>query len=587
MVNKGGKPLSFKHRVNFLLNKNMTQFKNFAYQRPDLPKLTVEIKEILQKIKSAKNAQDQLIQIQKINTIRNDFDTMWNLAQIRHTIDTNDKSYEAENSFFDKKTPEFQGIINDFYKLIVKSPFKDELKDKLGKQFFSLAELKVKTFEPSILEDLKRENQLTSEYVKLSSSALLMFEGKEYNLSGLTPFMESPSQETRKQANKVYWSFYAKHSKEFDRIYDDLVLTRHKMAQKLGYKNFIELGYARMLRTDYSADEVKNFRNVVLETVVPLAVQLRKRQAKRIGLPKLNYFDTAFNFKTGNATPKGSPEWIVSNGKKMYEELSPETGNFFNYMLDKDLLDLVNKKGKAGGGYCTYIANEKSPFIFSNFNGTSHDIDVLTHEAGHAFQVYESRNFELPEYNWPTMEACEIHSMSMEFLTWPWMKYFFQEDVEKYKFSHLSSAILFLPYGVAVDEYQHMVYENPHASSKERKQMWRTIEKKYMPDLDYGDNEFLNNGGFWQKQSHIFEMPFYYIDYTLAQICAFQFWHKSRTQNGQAFKDYLRLCRAGGSMPFLELVKHANLESPFNKASVSNIVGEVTNYLESVNDTQL
>lgn len=563
------------------------QFKNFQYQRPDLVKINEQVKVILTALKSAKTANDQMAQIRKLNAIRNSFDTMWNLAQIRHTIDTNDKTYEKENSFFDKNTPEFQGIIDEFYRIIVKSPFKNELKAKLGEQFFSLAELKVEIFDAKIIEDLKNENRLTSEYVKLRSSAELKFEGKEHNLAGLFPFMENPNRETRKKASEVFWGFFEKNQEKLHKIYDDLVLTRHKMATKLGYKNFTEMGYARMLRTDYSAADVKRFRETVRRDIVPLAVELRKRQAKRIGLSKIKYYDKSFQFKTGNATPKGNPDWIVSNGKKMYEELSPETGNFFNYMLENDLLDLVNKKGKAGGGYCTYLPDEKSPFIFSNFNGTSGDIDVLTHEAGHAFQVYESRNFEIPEYNWPTMEACEIHSMSMEFLTWPWMDSFFEEDVEKYKFSHLSGAILFLPYGVAVDEFQHQVYDNPHASPKERNQMWQEIEKKYMPDLDYDGNAFLESGGFWMKQSHIFEMPFYYIDYTLAQICAFQFWHKSRTQNGQVFNDYLKLCRAGGSMPFLELVQYANLKSPFNEDSVGEVVGAVTNYLNNVNDLAL
>ena len=242
-----------------------------------------------------------------------------------------------------------------------------------------------------------------------------------------------------------------------------------------------ELGYARMLRSDYNSDMVADFRKQVEKYIVPIATSLKERQKKRLGIKTLNYYDEAINFRSGNAKPKGNPEWILKKGEKMYSQLSKETGEYFNYMVKHELLDLVTKKGKAGGGYCTYISKYKAPFIFSNFNGTSGDVDVLTHEAGHAFQVYSSMGFKVPEYYWPTSESAEIHSMSMELLTWPWMKLFFEEEADKYKFAHLSSALQFIPYGVSVDEFQHFVYENPDATPKERNHVWREIEKKYLP----------------------------------------------------------------------------------------------------------
>jgi M3 family oligoendopeptidase len=391
----------------------------------------------------------------------------------------------------------------------------------------------------------------------------------------------------RKKAVTATSGFFAEHEEEFDRIYDELVKVRTEIAQKLGYKNFVELGYYRMMRTDYNAEMVAKFRQQVKDFIVPITTKLRERQQQRIGVEELKFYDENFEFQTGNAAPKGSPEWIIDNGQKMYNELSKETGEFFKFMNDNNLMDLVAKKGKAGGGYCTYIENYKSPFIFSNFNGTSGDIDVLTHEAGHAFQVYSSRHFEIPEYNWPTYEACEIHSMSMEFFTWPWMELFFKEDTDKYKFAHLSGGLLFLPYGVSVDEFQHWVYENPEASPKERKNKWREIEKVYLPHRDYDGNVYLENGGFWQRQGHIYGSPFYYIDYTLAQICAFQFWKRSRENQEEAWKDYAHLCQLGGSMSFTKLVEEANLISPFEEGCVESVVGEIENWLNSVDDKNL
>jgi len=390
-----------------------------------------------------------------------------------------------------------------------------------------------------------------------------------------------------KKASEAKFGFFAEHEEEFDRIYDELVKVRTEIAKELGYNNFVELAYYRMSRTDYNAEMVANFRDQVKEYIVPLANKLRKRQQERIGVDTLKFYDEGFKFVSGNATPKGSPEWIIDNGKQMYSELSTETDEFFTFMNENQLMDLVAKKGKASGGYCTFIENYKAPFIFSNFNGTSGDIDVLTHEAGHAFQVYSSRSFEIPEYSWPTYEACEIHSMSMEFFTWPWMELFFQEETDKYKFSHLSGALLFLPYGVAVDEFQHFVYENPEATPAERKQAWKEIEEKYLPHRDYDGNEYLEKGGFWQRQGHIYESPFYYIDYTLAQICAFQFWKKSQENHEEAWKDYIHLCKQGGSKSFTGLVKEANLISPFDEGCVASVIDTIQAWLDQVDDKAL
>jgi len=563
------------------------KFTEYRYERPNMEEIKTKFAAALQKFKQADRIEIQDEAMKEINAIRNDFSTMANICYIRHTVDTNDEFYKQEQDFFDEVEPEMKGLVTEYYKALVNSRFRSQLEKKWGKQLFALAETQLKTFSPEIIEDLQLENKLTSEYTKLVASAKIFFEGEERTLAQLEPFAESPDREMRKRASEARANFFKEHEEKFDDIYDQLVKVRTKIAQKLGFKNFVELGYARLGRTDYNAEMVAKFREQVKEFIVPVAVKLRERQRERIGVDKLKYYDEAFSFKTGNPTPKGDAEWIIENGKKMYKELSPETDEFFRFMTENELMDLVAKKGKASGGYCTYIENYKAPFIFSNFTGTSGDIDVLTHEAGHAFQVYESRHFEIPEYNWPTLEACEIHSMSMEFFTWPWMELFFKEDTEKYKFNHLSSALLFLPYGVAVDEFQHFVYENPNVTPAERKQAWREIEKKYMPTRDYDGNDYLERGGFWQRQSHIYTTAFYYIDYTLAQICAFQFWKRSRENRQQAWNDYLTLCQQGGSKSFTELVKVAGLISPFEEGCVQSVIGEIESWLNSIDDKQL
>ena len=563
------------------------KFNEYKYEHLDLEKIKKEFSELIKSFEKAENVEGQVNAFDEIIKLRNHIETMQTLVSVRHSIDTNDEFYDKENEYMDEISPILFGFTNDFYKALVNSKFKDELIQKYGKFLFDLAENTLKTFSPEIIPDAQEENRLSSKYSKLIASAKIDFDGKELNLSQMVPYTQSKDRNVRIEAAKKVAQFFSENQDKFDNIYDSLVKVRTRMAQKMGYKNFVEFGYKQLSRLEYDAKMVEGYRKQVLENIVPLHTELRERQGKRLGVEKLKFYDEAIKFNSGNADPHGSPEWILNNGKTMYKELSKETDEFFTFMTENNLLDLLSKKGKMSGGYCTYIPEHKAPFIFANFNGTSHDIDVLTHEAGHAFQVYQSRGFEVPEYLWPSYEACEIHSMSMEFLTWPWMDLFFENDTDKYKFIHLSEALLFIPYGVTVDEFQHWVYENPEATPKERREKWIEIEKKYLPTRDYGEVEELKNGIFWFRQGHIFSSPFYYIDYTLAQVCAFQFWIKSRENREKAWKDYLNLCKLGGSKPFFELMKSANLKNPFEEGTLAIVIPKIKEYLDNVDDMNL
>lgn len=561
-----------------------TTFDQFEYKRPDFKRFEEDFQTALDAFEHALNAEEQHETLRHINDLRNTFSTMYNICMIRHTMDTRDEFYEQENEYFDQQTPAYQGLVNKFYAQLLNAKFRQELEARWGAQLFRIAEQSLKTFDDSVLELLQEENKLSSQYTKIKAGAKIEFRGREENLSSIIKHETDKDQATRREAQLAKWGFYEANAEAIEGVFDKLVKVRHQIAKKLGYDNFIGLAYDRMLRSDYNPEMVANFREQVKTHIVPIAQQLYERQRNRLGLDKLRFYDEDLRFASGNPDPKGEPGWIVEQAGQMYQELSPETHQFFRFMQEAKLMDLETRPGKATGGYCTFIDGYKAPFIFSNFNGTSGDIDVLTHEAGHAFQVYSSRDQGIGEYVWPTTEACEIHSMSMEFFTWPWMESFFKADTEKYKFGHLAGAIHFLPYGVAVDEFQHFVYENPDITPEERNAGWRRIEQKYLPQRDYDGYGFLGAGRFWQKQSHIFNVPFYYIDYTLAQICAFQFWKKDQEGHETAWSDYLRLCKAGGSQSFLELVQLANLRSPFEDGCVASVVDVIKDWLEQVDD---
>lgn len=562
-------------------------FNDYEYEHLDLEKIKKEFSELIESFKIAENVEGQIEAFEKIIKLRNHIETMQTLVSIRHSIDTNDEFYDKENEYMDEISPILFSFTNDFYSVLVNSKFKNKLIEKYGKLLFDLAENTLKIFSHEIIPYAQEENKLSSKYSKLIASAKIDFDGKELNLSQMVPYTQSKDRNVRIEAARKVAQFFAENQNEFDSIYDSLVKVRTEMAQKMGYKNYVDFGYKQLSRLEYDAQMVAGYRKQVLENIVPLHTELRKRQEKRLGVEKLRFYDESIKFNSGNADPHGSPEWILNHGKTMYKELSKETDEFFTFMTENNLLDLLSKKGKMSGGYCTYIPNYKAPFIFANFNGTAHDIDVLTHEAGHAFQVYQSRGFDVPEYLWPTYEACEIHSMSMEFLTWPWMDLFFENDTEKYKFIHLSEALLFIPYGVTVDEFQHWVYENPEVTPKERREKWLEIEKKYLPTRDYGEIEELKNGIFWFRQGHIFNSPFYYIDYTLAQVCAFQFWIKSRENREKAWEDYLNLCKLGGSKSFFWLMESANLKNPFEEGTIATVIPKIKEYLDSVDDMNM
>ena len=584
------KYIKVKKQNNNIILEDEMKFSQYKYERSSYEDIKDKFIKLVDKINKSTNYEEQKNYIVQLNEIRNDIQSNSTIALIRYSIDTSDEYYEEEKKYWDEYMPLYEDLNCEFYKAIVNSQFKNEIINDFSKQFYNICEDSIKSFSKDIIEDLQEENKLCSQYTKLLASAKIEYKGQTHNLSSLMKYMMDKDRETRIESTKLYYSYFEKNEDKFDSLFDKLVSVRDKMAKKLGYKSFTELGYIRMNRSDYNEENIKKLRKEVQEYIVPLCNKLYERQAKRIGVDDFWFVDESIEFKTGNATIKGGEEYekyIIENGKKMYSELSKETAEFFEYMTQNELMDLVTRKSKAAGGYCTHIPNYNSPFIFSNFNNTSEDIDVLTHEAGHAFQLYMSKDILMYEINFPTLDSCEIHSMSMEFITYPWMELFFKEDTLKYKFYHMSSAIKFIPYGVIVDEFQHRIYENPTMSKDERKQIFRELEKKYLPHRDYRDIDILEKGCYWFKQGHIFKNPFYYIDYVLAQVCAFQFLQKSNENFEQAWQDYINICKVGGTKSFLEIVNIGSLDSPFEDKTIKNIVKNINNLLVNIKDSEL
>lgn len=557
------------------------KFHEMPYQRPELDAFRKKTEDVLSRIRSAGSAREQIDAYRNFDQIRMEVDTQISLAYVRHTIDTRDAFYETENDFLDEIGPSFQELGRQVDLALLDSKFRPALEEELGKKLFTDLEISVRTMKPEILELMQEENRLQSEYQKLYASAMVEWRGELLPLPRLGPFLQDPDRSVRKAAWETRGRWFDSHREELDRLYDQLVKNRDAQGKAMGYENYIPLGYDRLGRNCWGPEECAAFRDQIAQDMVPIVARVKRDQEKRLGVEKLRLYDDALLFPDGNAKPQGSSEDILAAGREMYHALSGETREFIDFLYDGELLDVLSKEGKAPGGYCTNFSIYKAPFIFSNFNGTSGDVDVLTHEAGHAFADYRAaRKGYLSALKSPTIEACECHSMSMEFLTAPWHEKFFGPLTRKYEIGHCEDALIFIPYGCMVDEFQHRMYENPSLTPEERNGIWLELEKKYRPWMDYDNLPFYSRGALWQQQLHIYLYPLYYIDYCMAQTVAFQLWMASLEDRADAWARYLRFVDAGGAQTFEGLVQTAGLRLPYDPGCVRAVGEKISRWLD-------
>ena len=557
------------------------KFSEMPYKRIDMEEVEKEYKSIIERTKNAKSGEEQFEIHREYYKFTADVQTSMELAMIRHDIDTTDEFYEKESDFYDEVGPIISQYENEYGKVLYDSPYRDYLESKIGKVTFKNIEIANKAFDEKIIPLMQEENALSSRYSKLIASAKIMWEGEELNLSLMRKYMRSQDRNTRKKAWDAFSGFFEENQAELDEIYDLMVKNRTRQAQMLGFENYIDMGYFRMNRNSYTKEDVQKLREQIKTVFVPLASRMHKNRQARLGVDALRYYDMGVYFPQGDPAPIGTPEEILESGRKMYTEMSDETRDFFNMMMENELFDVFGRKNKATGGYMTELPDYGVPFIFANFNGTSGDVDVITHECGHAFQSYVSCKDPITDHSrYLTMETAEIHSMSMEFFAEPWIELFFGERGDDYRKMHLEDAIDFIPYGTMVDEFQHIVYGNPELTPKERRDAWNRLEQEYRPYMDSTGCRFMEEGGYWQRQHHIFEMPFYYIDYVLAQLCAFQFKIRMEKDHDAAWADYIKLCRLSASDFYPSMLKQVGLTVPFTDGCIQKIVDELDKKLD-------
>lgn len=557
------------------------KFNDMPYVRPDMDKAREEIAAFTQKLKNAESYAELKEAYLAHDKEKAELRTQMSIASIRNSVNTFDTFYEEELRYLHQEMPKLSLLEKEASLALLSSPFLEDFVQEFGPVSVNRTKAQLRLTDEAVVENRVKESELRQQYSKVTAKASTVFRGEECNFYGLLKHMESTDRAERKEAFEAWAALYESISDELDRIYDEMIALRCDTAKKLGFESYIEMAYLERGRFDYNQEDAARFRRQVKEEITPLASVLFERQRKALGVDQLRYYDEALVYPEGNAVPKGDKDELVAKAQRMYRELSPETGEFFDKMVEMEMYDLETKKGKQGGGYCTSLPSIKMPFIFSNFNGTSADVDVLTHEAGHAFQGYLSaRCLPLMEQRHAGAEVAEIHSMAMEYWTYPWMELFFEEAADKYRYAHLASALSNVPYLVSVDEFQERVFQNPAMSAKERRAVWHEIEQTYMPWRDYDGNEFLAEGGFWMQKQHVFLYPFYYIEYALAIMGAFEFYTHQKEDREGAWQDYLNLCKAGGSKSYFDLLTYANLSIPFHEGSVKSCIAGIVKELE-------
>ena len=489
------------------------------------------------------------------------FNTTRVMASIRNSQDTNDEFYRKEMEYIFEIEP--------------------QIEKEFGEVYSRQAENKVRLTDPCNADLQIQENKLVQKYFQVAAAPVTDFHGEQLGFYGLLKMMEDTDRSIRKEAFEKWAELYKAISDELDSLYTELIGIRQQMAKNLGFSGYAEMMYQKMERFEYTPEDVAIFRKQIREHIVPLCQKLYEEQKERLGIEELKYYDESLTYPDGNAVPEGTEEELLEKARTMYHELSKETGEFFDFMMEYCLFDLEGRQGKQQGGYCDFMEEYKAPFIFANFNGTNADVNVLTHEAGHAFEAYTaSRNIPVLSQTYSTAEINEIHSMAMEYFTLPWMHLFFGENAEKQKKAYLWDSLEAMPYMACVDEFQHRVYAENLTDAMERRKVWHELEKIYLPWRDYDGNEFLGQGGFWMQKQHLFMCPFYYIDYALAQICAFQFFERSKKEPEKAWGDYYRLCQAGGSKGYFALLELAGLKNPFVDGTVEEVVAGLKPYLK-------
>lgn len=471
---------------------------------------------------------------------------------------------ERERYFREEVAPVVTEGRHQFMQAFLESRHADAVAEQLGGHMIPVLRNTMEPLDPINTTLRLKEGQVANQYSMMMAVAEVEFNGKAMSLKELGSFMDSPDPELRKQAWLAMRGWVGNNRQTLRQIFAELVEIRHQMGLNLGHPNFVPLGYSGMGRTDYGPAEAATFRESIRTHAVPLRRRLAAEHAARMGAERMRPWDAPYDPEL-TIPPGAVPvQTQLESAERMFDRISTHLADHLRRMRAEGLIDLEHRHGKRAGAFCTWFSDEGRPAIFCNSTGNADDVRTLIHEMGHAIQHWESGSIQNVLLHSPTADACEIHSLGLEFLTLPFIDEFFTpEHARRFRLGRWRKVVGAMCYRAQVDEFQHWVYENPTATPAEREDAWARIGMLYDSDLDYsGLEEHL--GTSWYQLPHIFRSPFYYIDYAIAETAAMQLAIMAEQDHDRAMQTYLHLCRVGGTMGLLDIVSSAGLRSPFD-----------------------
>lgn len=541
-----------------------------------------EYARLLQKLPAAEASKspDEWLELYRDwNSLKSYVSSEASRVSFRYSQDMSDKKNEvAEKYFREKVYPVIEQPEHRLIKAFLTSKHRGALAKHFGAQLPVIYEKELKPSDPVNTKQRVAASKLAVEYEKTVAKALIKIGGQEMTLWKSRSFMESPEEALRKEAYLANRGWFLSQHPKLSKLYGQLVNLRVQMAANVGYNSYIPYAYEMMGRTDYGPDEVRDFRQNVKRYIVPLSRQLAVQHAAALNKKQLrpwDGYDPTTSLPLGIAPVKTQ----IDKSRRVFNRLSPSLAARIEQMWREGLIDLENRPNKRSGAYCTDFSDEGKVAIFCNSTGDADDVETLTHEMGHAFQVQESQRIEAVDLHWGTLDLCEVFSTAMEFLVQPYINEFFdEENAQKFIRGRLAQSVGMFCWVCAVDEFQHFVFENPRPSAGQRDDKWLELIDTYLPPADYTGYEKYRKLS-WYGQSHIFVSPFYYIDYALAEACALQLADIAEKDKDRALGTYFKMARLGGTKSFVAALEHGGLRSPFDDETFRQLAGFLSHRL--------
>ena len=434
------------------------------------------------------------------------------------------------------------------------------------------------------------QTKLVTKAQGITGGMTVEFEGEERTFPEMKAFLESNNRSVREKAWKSMVSRWMNDSEELSEIFDELIKIRHEIAKNAGFDSYTNYMFKAMHRFDYTVEDCLTFHNSIEKVCMPIVREINEKRRSSFNLEILSPWDV--NEKSGSGPdiegknplrPFDNVGEMVQKLSELFHKMSRDLGNKFDKLVEMDTLDLESRKGKAPGGYQYYLEKSRVPFIFMNAAGLQGDLETMIHESGHAFHSLYCGHLELiDERNYP-IEFAEVASMSMELLTQDEWQIFYDNDdeVNRAILSHLEGVVFLLPWIATIDAFQHWIYANPNHTREERTEYWLSLRDRFGSKMDWKDNEDFRELS-WQQQGHLFGVPFYYIEYGIAQLGALQLWQTHRKSPEKALKDYENAMKLGNTKILPELFAAAELKLGFDEKHVDSLINEVKTAMAEV-----